>query len=146
MQPRLDLLTVGVHDLDAARRFYFDGLGWTAVLDVPGEVVFVQVNHGLLLAFFGAQDLAADMGADVGPVVPGSGFTLAHNVDSPDAVRTALAQAEAAGATIVKPAQRAEWGGFHGYFVDPCGIRWEVAHNSGLHVAPDGTVTLGPVE
>ncbi|MFP5347643.1 MAG: VOC family protein [Actinomycetes bacterium] len=146
MRPRLDLLTVAVSDLDVARRFYCEGLGWTATLDVPGEVLFVQVNHGLLLAFFGARDLAADMGVGSGPVVPGSGFTLAHNVDSPAAVRNVLAEAEAAGATIVKPAQRAEWGGFHGYFVDPCGIRWEVAHNSGLHVAPDGTISLGPVE
>ena len=36
MEPRLDLLTVAVPDLDAARRFYVEGLGWTPALDVPG--------------------------------------------------------------------------------------------------------------
>jgi hypothetical protein len=79
-------------------------------------------------------------------VVPGSGFTLAHNVDSPEAVREVLDRATAAGATILKPAQQAAFGGFHGYFADPAGIRWEVAHNSGWHVAPDGTVHIGAVD
>src|SRR4051794_7970496 len=80
MQPRLDLLTVAVPDLDAARRFYVDGLGWEPTLDVPGEVVFLQLGHGLLVGLFGAADLAADMGQDPASVVPGAGFALAHNV------------------------------------------------------------------
>ncbi|MDQ1358762.1 MAG: uncharacterized protein QOG44_3135, partial [Acidimicrobiaceae bacterium] len=49
------------------------------------------------------------------------------------------------GGTILKPPQRADFGGFHGYFADPAGFRWEVATNSGWHVDADGTVTLGPV-
>jgi uncharacterized protein len=146
MKPRLDLLTVAVHDLGAARTFYCDGLGWSPALDVPGEVLFVQVNHGLLVGFFGADDLAADMGAEPGSVVPGAGFTLAHNVESEDAVREVVAQAETAGAQVVKAPQPAAFGGFHAYFVDPCGVRWEVAHNPGLTVADDGTVRIGPVE
>ncbi|MGY1812441.1 VOC family protein [Blastococcus sp. SYSU D00820] len=146
MQPRLDLLTLAVPDLDAVRRFYVDGLGWTPALDVPGEVLFVQVNSGLLLALFGAADLAADMGLDPADVVPGAGFTLAHNVDSPDAVREAIAAAVAAGARLLKEPQPAAFGGFHGYVADPAGIRWEVACNPGWSVAADGTVTIRPVE
>ena len=146
MEPRLDLLTVAVTDLDAPRRFYVDGLGWTPALDLPGEVVFIQVNAGLLLALFGAADLAADMGVPAEDVVPGSGFTLAHNVDSPDAVRRVVADAEAAGARVVKRPQPAAFGGFHAYLTDPAGVRWEVAHNPGLRVDADGTVHIGAIE
>ncbi|MGY1745901.1 VOC family protein [Blastococcus sp. SYSU D00695] len=146
MEPRLDLLTVAVPDLDVARRFYVDGLGWTPALDVPGEVLFVQVNAGLLLALFGAADLAADMGVPAGDVVVGGGFTLAHNVDGPDEVRRVVAAAEAAGARVVKPPQPAAFGGFHAYLTDPSGIRWEVAHNPGWRVDADGTVHIAAVE
>jgi uncharacterized protein len=146
MDARLDLLTVAVPDLDDARRFYVDGLGWTPALDVPGEVLFIQVNAGLLLALFGAADLAADMGVPAEDVVPGGGFTLAHNVDSPDQVRRVVADAVAAGARVVKEPQQAAFGGFHAYVTDPSGVRWEVAHNPGLRVDPDGTVHIGAIE
>ncbi|SEO85012.1 VOC family protein [Trujillonella endophytica] len=146
MDARLDLLTVAVPDLDAARRFYVDGLGWTPALDVPGEVLFVQVNAGLLLALFGAADLAADMGVPADAVVPGGGFTLAHNVGSPEQVRQVVADAVAAGARVLKEPQPAAFGGFHAYVADPAGIRWEVAHNPGLRVDADGTVHIGVIE
>jgi uncharacterized glyoxalase superfamily protein PhnB len=72
-------------------------------------------------------------------------MSLAHIVATEDEVGELLRQAEAAGGTILKPPQRADFGGFHGYFADPAGFRWEVATNSGWHVDADGTVTLGPV-
>ena len=62
MQPRVDIITLGVPDLDVARRFYLDGLGWPAVFDVPGEVVFIQIGHGLLLGLFGSAALDVDAG------------------------------------------------------------------------------------
>ncbi|MDQ1394089.1 MAG: uncharacterized protein QOF30_3066 [Acidimicrobiaceae bacterium] len=147
MQPRVDIITLGVPDLDAARRFYLEGLGWTAVFDVAGEVAFIQIGHGLLLGLFGAADLDADVGDPrrEGPHTPSPPMSLAHIVQTEDEVTDLLRQAEAAGGTILKPAQRAEFGGFHGYFADPAGFRWEVATNSGWHVEPDGTVFLGPV-
>lgn len=146
MDPRLTLVTLGVSDLNAARRFYLDGLGWTAVLDVPGEVLFVQVAPGVLLSFFGAEALAEDAGTppEYAPVAP-QGVTLAHNVGSPAEVDAAVARAVAAGAGVLKPPQQAAWGGYHGYVVDPCGVCWEIAHNPGLVVAADGSVTLGAV-
>jgi uncharacterized glyoxalase superfamily protein PhnB len=57
------------------------------------------------------------------------GVTLAVNVGSPDEVDTSLAVAESAGAAITKPAQATDWGGYHGYFADPDGHLWEIAHN-----------------
>lgn len=142
MEQRLTLVTIGVPDLDAARRFYLDGLGWRAVLDVPGGVTFIQVGPGVLLSLFGADQLAADI-ADGRAAADGPGnVTFAHNVDSPEQVDAVLADAVRAGATVLKPAQRAEWGGYHGYFADPAGTVWEVAHNPGMTVAADGTVTF----
>ncbi|MCW2621733.1 MAG: glyoxalase [Frankiales bacterium] len=137
MQPRLDLLTIAVDDLGAARRFYVEGLGWPVTLDVPGEILFVQIGHGLLAGFFGSADLAADLGT--GTVVPGQGFTLAHNVGSAEQVQEVLDAAVAAGGTVLKPAQDAAFGGHHAYFADPCGVRWEVAWNPGLTFDADGT-------
>jgi uncharacterized protein len=144
MRQKLDLITLGVPDLDDVRRFYLDGLGWEPALEVPGEVLFIQVGHGLLLALFGAAALDADIGA-AETSGRGGPFTLAHNVDGEEEVRAVMEQARQAGATILKEAQRAGFGGFHGYFADPAGFRWEVCFNPGWSVAPDGTVSMVPV-
>src|SRR5206468_2505756 len=133
MDQRIDLLTLGVPDLDAARRFYLDGLGWEAALDVPGEVVFLRVGHSRLLALFGAADLEKDIGGGSAGT-PGGGVALGQIVQSPEAVAEAIERAEAAGATVLKPAQQAFWGGHHGYFADPSGFVWEIAYNPGFRV------------
>jgi catechol 2,3-dioxygenase-like lactoylglutathione lyase family enzyme len=141
-QQQLSLVTLGVDDLDASRRFYGEGLGWSPLLDLD-EVVFYQVGRGLALALFPLTDLAADVGH---PATPGTNVTLATNVGSPAEVDELMARAQAAGAEVLKPAQRAAFGGYHGYFADPDGHRWEVAHNPGWSVAEDGTVKLTAVE
>jgi uncharacterized protein len=145
MDQQVHLITLGVPDLEAARDFYVNGLGWPAAFEVPGEVVFIQVGHGLLLSLFGAAALAADIGPQAGSASGPAPVTLAQVVATEDQVVAVLAAAEAAGATILKPAQHADFGGFHGYFADPAGFRWEVATNPGWSVAPDGTVSIGPI-
>ena len=143
MDPRLTLLSLGVADVERARRFYVDGLGWDPLLVVPGVVVMIQVGPGLLLSLWDLEEMRAEIG-EVG--APGTApVALAHNVEDADAVVRVLEAAVAAGATLVAPGRAREWGGFSGYFADPDGYRWEVAHNAGLVVGPDGTVTLGPV-
>ena len=62
MKPCVHFITLGVSDLAAARRFYVEGLGWPSAFDVPGEITFIQVGHGLLLGLFGAAALEADIG------------------------------------------------------------------------------------
>lgn len=147
MQPRVNLITLGVADVDTARRFFVDGLGWEPALDVPGEVTFIQVGHGLLLGLFSASDLEADIGAAGGRTSSGPpAMSLAQVVATEDDVVASLDRAEAAGATILKTPQRAAFGGFHGYFADPLGFLWELATNPGWSVAPDGKVTIGPVD
>ena len=61
-----------------------------------------------------------------------------HNLAARDEVAPLLARAEAAGGRILKPAQEVFWGGFHGYFVDPDGHVWEVAHNPFSPLGPGG--------
>ncbi|MFE7214712.1 VOC family protein [Streptomyces sp. NPDC001698] len=142
MKQQLNLVTLGVEDLAVSRRFYSEGLGWTPLLDLD-EIVFYQVGWGLALGLFSLADLGADTGQTA---VAGTPFTLAQNLDSPADVDAAVERARAAGATVLKEPQRAAFGGYHAYFADPDGHRWEVCHNPGWSVADDGTVTLTPVE
>ena len=139
---RLSIVTVGTRDVAASRRFYVDGLGWKPTFEVPGEVCFIQVAHGVLLALWRAESMADDVGH---PVTPGDNVVLACNVDSAAEVEALIAKAQAAGARVLKPAQEAFFGGVQGYFADPAdGVRWEVAWNPGLTVDADGTVHIGP--
>lgn len=144
MQPRIDLVTLGVPDLDAARRFYVDGLGWKPFLEVPGEVVFLQVGHGLGLALWGAAALQADVHGPAAPPPPAmTGISLAQIVGSPEEVAEILDRAVAAGGTALKQPQPTDWGGYHAYFADPAGFQWEIAINPDWHVDEDGRVTMG---
>jgi catechol 2,3-dioxygenase-like lactoylglutathione lyase family enzyme len=144
MEPRVQLITLGVRDVAVARQFYVEGLGWPTVFDVPGEITFIQVGHGRLLGLFELAALAADAGRPLGS--PASApMSLAQIVATDDEVRAALAAAAAAGGEVVKPAQLAAFGGYHGYFADPDGFLWEVATNSGWVEAPDGTISLVPI-
>ncbi|MEU4111335.1 VOC family protein [Streptomyces sp. NPDC027717] len=142
MDQQVSMVTLGVGDLAESRRFYSEGLGWTPLLD-RDEIVFYQVGKGLALALFPLSDLAADTGS---PATPGTPFTLAHNVGSPAEVDAAVARAREAGASVLKEPQRAAFGGYHAYFTDPDGHRWEVCHNPGWSVAEDGTVKLTAVD
>lgn len=127
MDQRLTVVTLGVRDLARARKFYVDGLGWKPAKGSNEHVTFFDMG-GLVLSLFGRESLAEDAN------VPseGSGFggvTLAHNVADRAAVDRTMAEVEKAGAKILKPAQETFWGGYSGYFADPDGNAWEVAHN-----------------
>jgi catechol 2,3-dioxygenase-like lactoylglutathione lyase family enzyme len=128
MDPSISVVTLGVDDLETAREFYEDGLGLPRYeWGDDGDVVFFETS-GTWLALFPWDELAED--ATVPPEGSGfRGFTLAHNVDSTEAVDRVLDEAEAAGATVVKPGQETFWGGYSGYFSDPDGFLWEVAWN-----------------
>lgn len=143
MEPRVSVITLGVRDLATARRFYVEGLGWKPTVDVPGEIVAVQVGHGLLLSLYGQDDLASEAG-DIYTGPQAAPISLGHVVADEPAVTETLDRAAAAGGTVVSPAERRSWGGLSGYFTDPDGYRWEVLHNPGLRVAADGRVTVGP--
>jgi catechol 2,3-dioxygenase-like lactoylglutathione lyase family enzyme len=144
MDQQLSFVTLGVRDLAVARRFYLEGLGWQPTLDLEGEVVFFQVARGVLLALWPAVDLHADIGSGDPPGPAGAApIAFAHNVASEAAVDEAIRRVVAAGGTVRKPPQPAFFGGYHGYVADPDGFTWEIAHNPGWRVDPDGRVHLG---
>jgi catechol 2,3-dioxygenase-like lactoylglutathione lyase family enzyme len=139
---RLSFVTLGSRDREASRRFYRDGLGWTPVMDID-EITFFQVAPGVVLGVWTSDELAAD-GARPWPEVSAapSGFALASNVASEAEVDAAVGRVVAAGGTVLKPGQQAEFGGYHAYVADPDGVRWEIAYNPGWHVDDEGNVTL----
>ena len=137
----ISLVTLGVRDVAASTRFY-QSLGFVlSPGSVEGDVSFFRTS-GALLGLYGQDDLAADANAEQRRTDGFRGVTVSINVDSPAAVDAALAAAQAAGATVPKPGQAAEWGGYSGYFADPDGHLWEVAHNPFWPLGADGLPQL----
>ena len=127
MEPRLNIITLGVANLQASRDFYEKGLGWKPSSASSEEIVFFQLG-GIVLALYPNDKLAEDALQNS----LGSGFkgmTLAQNVPAKEDVAIVLHHAQQAGATIVKEAQDVFWGGHSGYFSDLDGHLWEVAYN-----------------
>ncbi len=141
MDQQLHFVTIAATDLDATRRFY-GALGWQPLLDVEGEIIFYQSAPGQVLGFFLAGKFNADLGRP-GDTATVSGITLAHNVSSREEVAAVVDAMAAAGGTVLKPPQPGQFGGvFHAHVRDPNGAIWEIAHNPGWHLDPDGTVRL----
>lgn len=138
MEQRVSLVTLGVADLAASRRFY-EALGWSSASAPDNDVVFFQAGS-MVLGLWSREKLAKDSG--VGDTGGWGGVTLAHNVRSPAEVDAVIAEARAAGATIAREGAPTSWGGYSGAFVDPEGHPWEVAHNPGWELGPDGAVVL----
>lgn len=133
MQPRISMITLGVRDLEASVRFYEHGLGLPR-MDSPPEVAFFTLN-GSWLALYGREALAEDAG--IAPEGSGfAGIAIAHNVKSEAAVDEVMEQAAAAGARLVRAPRKVFWGGYSGYFADPDGYLWEVAHNPLFWIGP----------
>ena len=137
MEQRLSLITLGVADLARSREFY-ERLGWRRSMAKADGVVFFQAG-GMALALFPRSELARD--AKIAPEGSGfSGISLAYNTRTRDEVDAVLAEAEAAGATLLKPGEEAFWGGYSGYFSDPDGFPWEVAWNPSFRMMEDGSI------
>ncbi|WP_201154305.1 VOC family protein [Rhodothalassium salexigens] len=135
----MSVITLGVVGLAASRAFY-DRLGWRAAnagTDEVDSIVAYDLN-GFSLALYPLDHLTQD--ATV-PLTKGAhpSVTLAYVVSSPDQVDQMLTRAERAGGALVKPAQKVSWGGYSGYFADPDGYLWEVAHNPFATLGADGS-------
>lgn len=133
MQPRITVITLGVDHLERAVAFYRDGLG----LSTPGivgqefehgAVAFFDLQAGLRLALWPRASIAHDTSLPRSSSSP-TDLTLGHNVRSRAEVDAVMAQAERAGARIVKRAHDTFWGGYAGYFADPDDHLWEVVWN-----------------
>ena len=141
MQQRISLLTLGVRDLAKAKAFY-DALGWVAETVGHPEAPVPYNLNGMCFALWEWEKLAADAGLpETG--VGFRGVSIAHNVESKDAVDSVMAAAAAAGGMIVKPAHDTFWGGYSGYFSDLDGHLWEIAFNPLSPLGADGSFQWG---
>jgi uncharacterized protein len=143
MDQRISLVTLGVKDLAISKRFYADGFGWKPVFENK-EIIFFQAG-GMVFTLFPRDMLAADFHGD--PATFGrAAMALGYNVRAKSDVDPLIKRAVAAGATILKPAQDASWGGYSGYFGDPDGFAWEVAWNPAWRISPNGSVEFRPAK
>ncbi len=139
MDPRINVITLAVDNLERALDFYRQGLG----LDSPGVVATelhdeasgadgaiaaFKLHGGLILSLYPRSDLAKDAGVPLAPSKSGE-FSIGHIVSERATVDALLGQAAAAGATILDKARDRPWGIYSGYFEDPDGHLWEVIHN-----------------
>jgi uncharacterized protein len=139
MEQRISIVTLGVADLACSREFY-ERLGWHRSSASSDSIVFFQAG-GMALALYPRAELAKDANVALeGYAFPG--FTLAYNARTREEVGAVLAEAQKAGATTLKPAQEAFWGGYSGYFSDPDGFLWEVAWNPSFVISENGALQL----
>lgn len=144
MEARISLITLGVHDLPRAVRFYRDGLGFETTYKDGDPVAFFSTG-GVRLSLYPLEHLAADISPETVPARDGfGGITIAHNVRKKEEVAEVLALAERSGGRILKSAQDVFWGGHSGYFADTEGYSWEVAWNPHFPLNADGTLNLTP--
>jgi uncharacterized protein len=138
MREAVSLITLGVSDYERAKSFY-EALGWSTALEIE-ETAFFQAN-GVVLVLWARDKLAADSGIDDDGSSWG-GIALAHNVASREEVDAIVEQAQTNGATVTREPAETFYGGYAGVFRDPDGHAWEIAHNPGFGLAPDGSVIL----
>ena len=127
MEQRISFITLAVADLVRTHTFYVDGLGWSPEIYVEGEVLMIRAGEALVLSLWSEEGFEAE----VGQIRRGAGvvpLTLAHNVATETEVDEILALATSLGVEV-SAGERRDWGGYTGYFADPDGFRWEIAHN-----------------
>ncbi len=126
MDQRISLITLGVEDMARSRSFY-EALGWQASPQSSEDVTFFQAG-GSIFGLYGRKSLAEDAQVEETPA-GFRGVSLAYNGRDRAEVDAVLKEAVAAGAVLIKAAKEVFWGGYSGYFADPDGHLWEVAHN-----------------
>lgn len=136
----VSLITLGVADLERSIRFY-EALGLTRRVRKAEGAAFFEAG-GVALSLYPRHELAADAGVVPGRAGQFGGFALACNRASRIEVDATLIRAVAAGGRALRPAQATFWGGYSGYVADPDGHAWEVAHNPGFPLGPDGRLSL----
>ena len=139
MNQHLHIITLGVKDLEASKKFYAETLGWKISRPQEG-IAFFQAG-GVVFAIYPREMLAED--ALVSPEGSGfSGITLAYNARSEAEVDEIISDLKSKGAKIVKEPQKVFWGGYSSYFADPDDYRWEVAYNPFFPFNENGNLNL----
>jgi hypothetical protein len=138
VEQRISLVTLGVADLARSRRFY-EAIGWRG--QEVEETVFFQAA-GIAVVLWAREKLAADAALENTGSDGFGGVAIAHNVRSPAEVDDIMAAAARAGAVVTCGARSTFYGGYAGYFADPDGHLWEIAHNPGFTLGDDGRLIL----
>ncbi|MBP0439643.1 VOC family protein [Tianweitania sediminis] len=138
MEPRISIITIAVDNLAVCVAFY-EGMGLKRHPGITDGVAFFQMG-GAILGLFPRKDAEVDAGIGFGEGVPR--VYLAYNTRTEQEVETVLSLAKRSGGTVVKEAGRAFWGGWYGYFADPEGNLWEVAHNPDFPIDEHGNIAL----
>jgi len=139
-EPRITMITLGVADVAASTAFY-QKLGFKRSSASNDNVTFFHMN-GTVLGLFGRDALAADAGQQPSKPQSFEGMSLCHNLGSRAEVDTAWDFAVECGAEPVKKPHEVFWGGYSGYFADPDGHLWELAHNPFMPLGEDGHMSL----
>ena len=140
MKQHLHLITLGVKDFEASRKFYAETLGWKLSSASNDGIAFIQAG-GVVLAIFARDELAKD--ALVSPEGSGfAGFSLAHNAQSESEVDEIISDLKSKGVKIVKEPQKVFWGGYSSYFADLDGNLWEVTYNPFFRFDEKGNLKL----
>ena len=137
---RISVVTLGVADVARSVAFY-SALGWERCASSQDAIAWFR-TAGSYLGVFGADELAHDAALAGSSRGGFGGITLAINVETEEQVSDSLDAAVAAGGSLLKPATRADWGGLSGYFADPDGHPWEVAHNPFFEIDAEGRVHI----
>jgi len=140
MTPRIHFVTLGVRNVAAAKAFY-EHLGLKPHAMSNEHVGFYDVNS-VVLGLYGHDALADDATLAGGSPSSFRGVSLAWNGTSEQEVDAIFAHALSCGAKAVKRPQKVFWGGYSGYFSDPDGHLWEVAHNPFVKIDGDGHIRL----
>ena len=138
---RLSIVTLGVADLDRSIAFY-EAVGWHRKSASIDDTIAWFGTADSTIGLFPWEELADDANLPSEPPTRFRGITLSINVETAEAVSSGLDAAVAAGGVLLKPATLADWGGTSGYFADPDGHVWEIAHNPGFPIDPDGRVRV----
>ena len=127
MRQKLNLITLGVDDMERSLNFYEKGLGWK-ISEKSMEDLALFPLGGITLAFYPKKELAADVTLEY-QTSQFAGITFSYNAHSENEVDQVMKEVENLGAQIIKSAQKVFWGGYSGYFKDPDGYLIEVAFN-----------------
>jgi catechol 2,3-dioxygenase-like lactoylglutathione lyase family enzyme len=139
MKPRINVLTLGVDDLERSLAFYRDGMGLETDGIIgkefeDGAIVLFKLNEGLILSLYPTASLAKDAKVTATKARLGAA-SIGQLVKSKADVDAVIGQAEQAGAIVTDPPHDRFWGGYSGYFQDPDGHLWEIIWNPQWSVA-----------
>jgi uncharacterized protein len=138
MEQRLNMLMLGVDDLERSRRFYESGLGWkpwgarrskTSVKYLAGGVVIAMIDRGYV-----ANEAALPQGSGTIGIVP------VINVSGREQVDRAAEEVASAGGVLTSPPRQRDGGLYSFYFADPDGNPWEVVWNPNMQMDERGVL------